>query len=153
MEAVFTYAISRSTRRPNSPPAASITQVMLFYLLFYYEYNLMSPTIGSIPRTFLCAREETAEDGIYKTVFSVPPPRADLSTTIKQRAVVQHRGDASGKGTWQCSKDLTATSCPHIVHARHPLQQHIKHDMDAYDEEAGLGKILYQGTRHLCESG
>ena len=113
----------------------------------------MSPNIGSIYHTFLCAHEKTAEDGTYETVFSVPLPRSDLSTTIKQRAVVQHRGDASGKGTWQCSKDLMAMSCPHIVQARHSLQQHMKCDVDAYDEGAGLGEILYQGTRHRYKPG
>ncbi|KAF9471709.1 hypothetical protein BDN70DRAFT_779241, partial [Pholiota conissans] len=118
-----------------------------------YLLELQSTKFPPIPdladdpyRTFLCAQFETAQDGIFDTIFSVPPPRAEYATTIKQRAIVEHHGDDNGKGTWKCSKDLTATSCPHIVQARHSLQQHIQCNLDAHDDDAGTGSLEYQAS-------
>lgn len=117
-----------------------------------YSLLFMTNAFSGDPyRTFLCARVETAEDGIFDTIFSVPPPKVEFATTVKQRAVVEYHGDDSGKGTWKCSKDASAISCPHIVQARHSLQQHIQCNIEAYDEEAGTGELEYQGTKYLFE--
>ncbi|KAF8169095.1 hypothetical protein BJ912DRAFT_1034702 [Pholiota molesta] len=96
-------------------------------------------------QTFLCSRYEGVRDGIYISTFSVPPPPGRVST-IKQRAVVTHSGDDSGKGTWNCSIDISATSCSHIVLARHSLKQHIECDPDAFDDEAGTGELQYRNV-------
>lgn len=94
-------------------------------------------------RTFLCARYDTVQDEIYDTIFSVGPLQTEFSTTIKQRAIVEHHGNDKGQGTWRCSREPTATSCPHIVQARHSLQWHIQCDIDALDEDAGSGDLEY----------
>lgn len=83
-------------------------------------------------RTFLFYRYEEVSEGSYQNLFSVPSQTR--FPNLKNRAVVEHRGVDSGSGSWKCSKDSGAISCPHIIAARHSLQQHLKGDWNARDE-------------------
>lgn len=83
-------------------------------------------------RAFLFYRNEDVSEEFYLNYFSVPSHTR--FPNIKNRAVVEYRGDDTGIGTWKCTKDAGATSCPHIVTARHSLQQYMKGDWNARDE-------------------
>uniref|UniRef100_A0A8H8CF18 HMG domain-containing protein n=1 Tax=Psilocybe cubensis TaxID=181762 RepID=A0A8H8CF18_PSICU len=83
-------------------------------------------------RAFLFYRNEGVMDNFYTNIFSIPT--STRFPTIKNRSIVEHYGDDSGNGTWKCSRDQGATSCSHIVQARHALQKYIHGDWNAQDE-------------------
>ncbi|KAH9478296.1 hypothetical protein JR316_0008749 [Psilocybe cubensis] len=85
--------------------------------------------------TFLFSRHESIKDGQYMNYFSTPS--FTRFSTIKNRAVVEHQGDDTGAGVWKCNKDSGASSCSHIVSARHTLQQYLTGNCDAQDDNVG----------------
>ena len=75
--------------------------------------------------------------------------------TIKNRVIVEHVGDNTGSGTWNCYKDADAEKCEHIAEARSSLQRLLGIDLDITGLNAGVredveGEILYKA---LAESG
>ncbi|PPR05142.1 hypothetical protein CVT26_012228 [Gymnopilus dilepis] len=98
-------------------------------------------------RCFLFYRCEEASGDSHQNLFSVPSQTR--FSNVKHRAVVEHRGDDTGEGRWKCNRDPGATSCPHIVAARHSLQQHLKGDWNARDDGVREGQednVSYGGV-------
>ncbi|PPQ87257.1 hypothetical protein CVT26_015205, partial [Gymnopilus dilepis] len=109
---------------------------------------------GDDDRAFLFYRCEDVKDDQYHNLFSVPSQTR--FSNMKNRAIVEHRGDDSGTGTWKCNKDSGAILCPHIVAARHSLQKYIRSDWEALDETLGdnaMDGITFGGLASSSDDG
>ncbi|KAF9552825.1 hypothetical protein CPC08DRAFT_646420 [Agrocybe pediades] len=87
-----------------------------FHVRFMHEYGLErfppSQDIALMDDScFLITRAQTAEDGIYQNIFSIPHNNLP---TIKNRAIVTFTGSDDGVGTWSCTRDRSTMNCYHV---------------------------------------
>jgi hypothetical protein len=88
--------------------------------------------------TYLFSRvEDLMVDDSFVNYFSVPS--LGNRPSIKNRVIVEHRGDDEGGGTWKCLKEPSASSCTHIVQARNALQRLLSGDPAATDPHVSSG--------------
>lgn len=78
------------------------------------------------------------DSSTYHDQFSVHSPH---HRGAKGRAVVSHEGQATGAGTWTCTKDAFG-NCPHIRLSRNHLQKLLKVDPSAIDDGNYEGEVF-----------